>query len=41
MLVFVMGNVFRETEFELNCWIYSFIWGFMSLSTLYRSYHDG
>ena len=22
-------------------YIYSFIWGFMSLSTLYRSYHDG
>ena len=21
--------------------IYSFIWGFTSLSTLYRSYHDG
>ena len=20
MLVFVMGNVFGETEFELNCW---------------------
>ena len=26
-----------------NWWfvIYLFIWGFMSLSTLYRSYHDG
>ena len=22
-------------------WIYLFIWGFTSLSTLYRSYHDG
>ena len=24
-----------------DCYIYLFIWGFTSLSTLYRSYHDG
>ena len=32
-----------ETKFSLRfglC-IYLFIWGFTSLSTLYRSYHDG
>ena len=25
----------------INMHVYLFIWGFTSLSTLYRSYHDG
>ena len=25
MFVFVMGNVYGETEFELNCWKVGFI----------------
>ena len=32
------GTAFRDATHLL---IYLFIWGFMSLSTLYRSYHDG
>ena len=28
-------------ERENNMFVYLFIWGFTSLSTLYRSYHDG
>ena len=25
--MFVMGNVFGETEFELNCWKFGVFWG--------------
>ena len=31
MFVFVMGNVFGETEFELNCWKVGVILGEVTL----------
>ena len=37
-----LGNNYSlETTIPQLCLIYLFIWGFTSLSTLYRSYHDG
>ena len=35
------GNQYIQFIRVLYCFIYLFIWGFTSLSTLYRSYHDG
>ena len=32
---------FRYAQFTAYNFIYLFIWDFTSLSTLYRSYHDG
>ena len=31
----------NQNCFGISLYIYLFIWGFTSLSTLYRSYHDG
>ena len=46
---FYPGNITRYTKIGCNVFakvfspkfIYLFIWGFTSISTLYRSYHDG
>ena len=35
------NNTWEYTSILLQMLIYLFIWGFTSLSTLYRSYHDG
>ena len=34
-------TIFLSSAVTLDLFIYLFIWGFTSLSTLYRSYHDG
>ena len=46
MVVSGIQGVFQlinKEKFNVNplCWICLFIWGLTSLSTLYRSYHDG
>ena len=37
----IFQHIVMGTSFKLSVFIYLFIWGFTSLSTLYRSYHDG
>ena len=35
-----LKKLFFSCTVDFNMNMYLFIWGFMSLSTLYRSYHD-